>query len=94
MRQIPAVLMIVLALRSIQWTLADWLIWVRFVRSEVGEVISRSVALESTCLRSVLTMLISGLKARGQSFQLQKDFTNSMFLPVTWQSFGSEMHFK
>ena len=94
MRHISAVLMIVLALRSTQWTLADWLIWVRFVRSEVGEVIRKSVALESTFFRRVLAILISGLNARGQSFRLQNDFTNSMFLPVTFVSFVREMHFK
>ena len=72
MRHISAVLMMVLALRSTQWTLTAWLIWVRFVRSDVGEVISKSVALESTFFRRVLAILISDLNARGQSFRLQK----------------------
>ena len=45
---ISAVLMTVLADRSTQWILAAWLILIRLLRSEVGEVIRRSVALEST----------------------------------------------
>ena len=49
MSAISAVFTIVFAERSTQWILADGLIFTRLVRSLVGEVIRRSVALESTC---------------------------------------------
>ena len=62
-KAISAVFRIVFADRSTQWILADWLIFTRLVMSDVGEVISRLVALESTCLRRTLDMLILGLNA-------------------------------
>ena len=91
---ISAVLMTVLADRSTQWILAAWLILIRLLRSEVGEVIRRSVALESTFWRRTLTILISGFQAKGQSSRLQKVLTNSIFLPVARASFSMGMHFK
>ena len=52
---ISAVFRIIFADRSTQWILAaDGLIFTRLVMSEVGEVFSRLVALESTCLRRTL----------------------------------------
>ena len=51
---VSAVLRIIFADRSTQWILADGLIFTRLVLSEVGEVFSRLVAQESTCLRRIL----------------------------------------
>ena len=90
MRHISAVLIIVLMESSTQWNLAVGSSLSRFVRSEVGEVMRRWVALECTCFCRTLNMLMSGFHAQGQSFRLQKVFRNTMSLPVLLLSFSRE----
>ena len=70
-KHISAVLMMVLVERSIQCNRISGSSLPRFVMSEVGDVITRWVALECTYWSRTLAMLTSGFHAQGQSSRLQ-----------------------